>query len=345
MASFKHLAIVTSGGDAPGTNAAIRAAARVALEAGVRVSGVRRSWLGVQSGELVELTRARLAGVVRQGGTILNSARTRLLMEPGDGERIASRLADQGVDCVLVIGGDGSHKGALALSEAGFPVVGVPKTIDNDISGTDVSIGFQTAVETATQAIDRIRTHTESNDRVMVVEVMGRHAGWIATWAGIASGADLVLIPEFPWNLETVHQHLKKRHEADHRDFSLIVIAEGATDTDGSIKVEARRTDHLGRPFLEGIGELLAWEVEQQLGFECRCTTLGYLLRGGTPVAADRLLATRLASNAVDCLLEGVSGVMVGSLHGSVARTPLAQVAGIAKPVDAATYRLAQRFF
>lgn len=340
-----HIAIVTSGGDAPGTNSALRAVARCAIAKGVKVSGVVGSWQGVVDGRYLELSHEHLAGIVRTGGTILRSSRTPLLTADGDAEKIARLLKQHSIDAVVVIGGDGSHRGAAKLANTGFPVVAVPKTIDNDLGGTDLTIGFCTAVETATTAIDRIRTHTESNDRVMVIEVMGRNAGWIATYAGLASGADLILVPEFSWSLDTIASHLQQRHNERGRDFSLIVVAEGARNSAEDIQLaDDRRVDHLGRSFLGGIGNHLATLIEDRVGFESRCTTLGYLLRGGAPIAEDRILATRLGAAAADTLLNGASDLSVAWRGGSVDFVPLSDVNQAHKVVDEATYRLAARF-
>ena len=343
---MKHIAIVTSGGDAPGTNAAIRAVARVALTRGSRVSGVSHGWEGVIAANYIEMTRDNIMGIIDDGGTVLKSSRTRLLTQEGDVERIIAGLQKRGIEGVVVIGGEGSHKGALALCKAGFPVVGVPKTIDNDLGCTDLSIGFMTAVQTATEAIDRLRTHTESHDRVMIVEVMGRHAGWIATYAGMASGADLILVPERQWSLDTLKEHLDKRHKNLKRSFSLIVAAEGAVESQALLKrANETRTDHLGRLYLGGIGEVLAKALEQRTGYECRSTNLGYLLRGGPPIAFDRILATRMGSAAADMLLDGKSGVTTALIGREIVETPVAEAVGKLKTVPDGDFALAERFF
>lgn len=341
-----HVGIITSGGDAPGTNAALRAAARVLLNAGTRVTGIRHSWQGAIDGDMVEIDRDFIHGIIENGGTVLKSSRTTLLTQQGDAERVIAALHGRGINALLVIGGEGSHKGALTLTQAGFPVVGIPKTIDNDLGGTDFTIGFQTAVQTATAAIDNVRTHTESHDQVMVAEVMGRHAGWIAVYAGIASGADLILIPERQWNTDEVCEHLDQRHRVQKRAFSLIVIAEGAIASQVDAKqVKDKRTDHLGRVYLGGVGEMLAWELAGHTGYECRSTNLGYILRGGSPTAQDRILATRLGAHAAELLLAGQGGVTVGIRGADIASTPFGEAVAALKLVPDELYTLAQRFF
>lgn len=343
---MQHVAIVSSGGDAPGTNAAIRAAARIALLAGVRVSGVVHGWAGAPRGELIDINRDTIHGIIEEGGTFLKSERSPILTQEGDAQRVIEGLSAHGVEGVIVIGGEGSHKGALKVAQAGFPVIGVPKTIDNDLGGTDFTVGFHTAVETATHAIDRVRTHTESNDRVMIVEVMGRHAGWIATFSGMASGADLILIPERKWSIEGIHEHLAKRHGERGRSFSLIVLAEGAISSQSEIDLsrDARR-DHLGRTYLGGLGEVLAPMIQESTGFETRSTALGYLLRGGTPDANDRILATRLGTVAMRRLLDGESGVTIGQIGSEVVATPIQQAVAKLKLVKDEDYQLAATFF
>jgi len=343
---MKHIAIVTSGGDAPGTNAAIRAAARVAHINGIQVSGVVHGWAGATRDEFIEIDRDTIHGVIEEGGTFLKSERSPILTKEGDAQRVIDGLQKRGVEGVVVIGGEGSHKGALQIANAGFPVVGVPKTIDNDLGGSDFTIGFHTAVETATSAIDRLRTHTESNDRVMVVEVMGRHAGWIATFSGMASGADLILIPEREWSLDSVSQHLTKRHRERGRSFSLIVLAEGAISSQSEIDLtrDARR-DHLGRTYLGGLGEALAPRIQERTGFETRSTALGYLLRGGTPDANDRILATRLGTEAAKRLLAGESGVTIGQIGSEVRATRIGDAVAQLKLVSDEDYQLAATFF
>ena len=343
---MNHIGIITSGGDAPGTNAALRAAARILLNADARVTGIRHSWQGVLDGDVVSIDRDFIHGIIEEGGTVLKSSRTTLLTQKGDAKKIIAALRGQGMDGLIVIGGEGSHKGALALTDAGFPVVGIPKTIDNDLGGTDFTIGFQTAVQTATAAIDNVRTHTESHDQVMVAEVMGRHAGWIAVYAGIASGADLILIPERPWNVDEIREHLDQRHRVQKRAFSLIIVAEGAIASQTSGKaVKDKRTDHLGRAYLGGVGEMLARELARHTGYECRSTNLGYILRGGSPTAQDRILATRLGARAAELLLEGQSGVTVGIRGIDICTTHLGDAVAQLKLVPDELYGLAQKFF
>ncbi len=343
---MKRVGIITSGGDAPGTNAALRAASRFLLSKGVDVQGICYSWSGVITDSYQQITRESLHNIIQQGGTILKSERTPLLTEKGDVEKVIKGLEQKGIEGVLLIGGEGSHKGGLKLAEQGFPIIGIPKTIDNDVLGTDYTIGFQTAVQTATDAIDRIRTTTESNDRVMIVEVMGRHAGWIATFAGIASGADMILIPERRWDFDLLANHLEQRHKTQKRSFSLIVVAEGASESKGTIKLpKDKRLDHLGRPVLGGIGHKLAQSIEELLGYSSRSTNLGYLLRGGVPIADDRILATKLGVFAAQLLLEGSSGISVGEQGKVLTQTSFQNVTQKLKTVPNKIYELATHFF
>ncbi|NUQ35572.1 MAG: ATP-dependent 6-phosphofructokinase [Planctomycetaceae bacterium] len=343
---MKHIGIVTSGGDAPGTNAALRAASRAAFARSVKVSGLLHGWEGAVKNDFLEITRDVVHGIVERGGTILHSRRTKLLTAKGDVEKVIAGLRRHKIEGLVAIGGDGSHRGALVLAEAGFPVVGVPKTIDNDLLGTDFTIGFQTAVQTACDCIDRLRAHTESHDRVMIVELMGRHAGWIAAFAGLASGADLILVPERMWGIDEVCDHLKQRHDVEKRNFSLIVVAEGAIESQKMLRrAKDTRHDHLGRPHLGGLGDVLARALEERTGYECRSTQPGYLLRGGSPVAVDRLLATRLGLRAADCLLDGMSGISVGEVGSKPVENAIADVAKGNKPLPDLEYERAARFF
>ena len=341
---MRRLGIITSGGDAPGTNACIRAVARRCFAAGVTPVGVFDSWDGLLKGAIRDLTRADVAGIVQRAGTILRSARSRLFLQPGDAEVARQALARHDIDALCVIGGNGSQQAAARLHEAGFPVVGVAKTIDNDLAGSELTIGFLTAVEIATAALDNLRATAESHSRVMVLEVMGRDVGWIAVESGIAGGADLVLVPEFPFTLDEICTRLKTRHDAHGRTYSIVVVAEGAMDTARVLDSANAPKDHLGRVRLGGVGTILAREIEMRLGWESRCTTLGYLQRCAAPAAADRILATRLGDRAFDLLQRGQTGLLAGLKGTEVHPVPLADVAGKTKRVTPEYYRLAELF-
>lgn len=341
---MKRIGIITSGGDAPGTNACIRTIARRCFNAGITPVGVFDSWDGLIKGSVRNITRDDVTGIVQTAGTILRSSRSRLFLEPGDPEKAKAALARHDIHGLCVIGGNGSQTAAHLLAQSGFAVIGVPKTIDNDLVGTELTVGFLTAVEMVTHALDNLRATAESHNRVMVVEVMGRNVGWIAVEAAIAGGADLALVPEFPFTLDEVCARLTTRHETHGRNYSIVVIAEGALDADGVIDPQAGTTDRLGRPKLGGVGANLAREIETRLGYDARCTTLGYLQRSASPCAADRILATRVSDKAFDLLVEGQSGLMAGLQGTKVAPVPLADVVGKLKRVTPDYFRLAQVF-
>lgn len=307
---MKRVGIISSGGDAPGTNACIRALARCCFSDGIDPVGIFDSWDGLLSDDVRVITREDVTGIVQTAGTILRSSRSKVFLNTGDEDRVKAALAKHQIDGLLVIGGNGSQKASAKLSAAGFPVIGIPKTIDNDLAGTDLTVGFQTAVEMCTRALDSLRATAESHNRVMIVEVMGRDSGWIAVESAIAGGADQVLIPEFEFTLEDVCKRLRTRHETHGRNYSIIVIAEGAADSVGVLSSRKKGCGGLG------VGQILAQEIETQTGYNTRCTTLGYLQRCAVPIAADRILATRLSSKAFELLRSGVSGKLV-SLTGS----------------------------
>jgi 6-phosphofructokinase 1 len=342
-----RIGLLTGGGDCPGLNAVIRAVVRRGLAgSGNSFVGFRYGWAGVLADDAVELTLASTAGILPRGGTILGTSRTNPYADGQDGTAaIRETLRSRDVDALIPIGGEDTLGVALRLHEDGVPVVGVPKTIDNDLGGTDVTFGFQTAVQIVTDAIDRLHTTAESHNRVMVLEVMGRHTGWIATHAGLAGGADAILVPERPFDIERVVEHLRARHERA-RSFSIVVVAEGATPLEGTLQVrEGTATDAFGHARLGGIGVLLEGELEQRTGYECRVTILGHVQRGGSPVAFDRVLATRFGVSAMDAALGGRSGVMVGLRGTEIVETPLAEALREPKLLDPALYQTAELFF
>jgi 6-phosphofructokinase 1 len=340
---MKRIGIFTGGGDCPGLNAAIRAATRRAIGGhGWEVLGFRDGWRGVMEGDNHELTLESVQGILHRGGTILGSSGANPYHEGGV-EQVKRVVQDLGLDALLAIGGEGTLGAAARLAEEGLPVVGVPKTIDNDLSGTDVCIGFSTAVDVATEAIDRLHSTAESHNRVMVVEVMGRSAGWIALHAGLAGGADMILIPERPFDPEEVALHLRRRHLRGHT-FSIVVVAEGAVPVPGTFELPVYPTDERGFTRFGGIAQHLAPELERLTGFEARVTVLGHVQRGGSPNAADRILARRFGVAAVDLAARGVWGKMVGVSGQGIVDIPL-QVAATVRPVPEDLYRVAQVFF
>jgi phosphofructokinase-like protein len=341
-----RIGLLTGGGDCPGLNAVIRAAVRSGLAGEHTFVGFRYGWAGVLEDDAVELTLQSTGGILPRGGTILGTSRTNPYADGKDGTAVIRRtLQDHGVDVLIPIGGEDTLGVALRLHREGVPVVGVPKTIDNDLGGTDVTFGFQTAVQIVTDAIDRLHTTAESHNRVMVVEVMGRHAGWIATHAGIAGGADAILVPERPFDIEQVVAHLRRRHERG-RSFSIVVVAEGATPREGTLQIrEGTAKDAFGHERLGGIGVALEGEIERRTGFETRVTILGHVQRGGTPVAYDRVLATRFGVAAMDAAAGGRFGTMVGLKATEIVEVGLEDALREPKLLDPALYTTAELFF
>jgi phosphofructokinase-like protein len=341
-----RIGLLTGGGDCPGLNAVIRAVVRRGLAGGNSFVGFRHGWAGVLSNDAIELTRESTAGILPRGGTILGTSRTNPFADGRDGTAsVRLTLQERGVDVLIPIGGEDTLGVALRLHRDGVPVLGVPKTIDNDLGGTDVTFGFQTAVQIVTDAIDRLHTTAESHNRVMVVEVMGRHAGWIATHAGIAGGADAILVPERPFSIDEVVAHLRRRHERGP-NFSIVVVAEGATAREGTLQThEGAPTDAFGHARLGGIGVTLESEIEQRTGYESRVTILGHVQRGGTPVAFDRVLATRFGVAAMDAAAAGRFGAMVALSGTQIIEVDLEEALREPKLLDPALYETAQLFF
>jgi len=292
------IGVLTGGGDAPGLNAAIRAVVRRASMLGWEVLGIRRGWAGVLEMDVEPLTVNSVAGILPRGGTILGTSRTNPFKNEESAEKAIAKLKEMKLDALVAIGGEDTLGAANKLWKRGIPVVGIPKTIDNDLDATDDTIGFDTAINIVMEAIDRLHTTAESHNRVIVVEVMGRHAGWVAVEAGIAGGADIILIPEEKYDIDQVAETLKKRH-ARGRNFSIVVVAEGAEEIEPK-KKEA--VDEFGHVRLGGVGEKLAAELQKRTGFETRVTVLGHTQRGGSPTARDRLIATRYGVGAVELI-------------------------------------------
>jgi ATP-dependent phosphofructokinase / diphosphate-dependent phosphofructokinase len=342
------VAMLTGGGDCPGLNAVLRAVVRKGeRHYGDTLLGFRDGWRGAIEGNAMPLDVHALRGTLPRGGTILGSSRTNPFKEDGGPDRVVTTLAEHGIEALVAIGGEDTLGVASRLhDEHGVAVVGVPKTIDNDLSATEVTFGFNTAVQIATDAIDRLHTTAESHDRVMVCEVMGRHAGHIATWAGIAGGATMVLIPEEPFDIEAVCEAIRHRHEDGGRYASIVVVAEGATPKEGTLELVSGEVDQFGHVRLGGIGQVLADEIEQRTGYEARVTILGHVQRGGTPTAFDRVLSTRFGIAAIDAVHDGDVGTMVALRADRIVRVPLAEGVGELKTVDPDLYHgVAEVFF
>jgi 6-phosphofructokinase 1 len=319
-----RVGVLTGGGDCPGLNAVIRAVVRKAIDHyGDAVIGFRDGWRGVLEDSFEELTIESTRGILPRGGTILGSSRTNPYKREDGVERVRDTFASHNLEGLIAIGGEDTLGAANRLSQDGVNVVGVPKTIDNDLGSTDVTFGFDTALHVATEAIDRLHTTAESHNRILVVEVMGRNAGWIALHSGIAGGADVILIPEIPFDIDEVCRLIRRRH-ARGRYFSIVVAAEGATPKEGTMEMATGDVDEFGHPRLGGIGHRLEREIEARTGFETRATVLGHIQRGGTPTAFDRVLATRLGLAAIDAAHDGAWGTMT-ALHST--RIELVQLA------------------
>ncbi len=319
-----RLGILTGGGDCPGLNAAIRSIVRSADDVRIDVLGFRDGWRGVLEGTAHELTLQDVRGILPRGGTILGTSGVQPHRAEGGPALVREALDVHGLDGFLVIGGEGTMGASAAL--AGVPVIGIPKTIDNDIGGTDASIGFWTAAQIATDLIDRLYSTAESHNRVMVCEVMGRTAGWIGLTAGIAAGADVILIPECRFDIQAAARRIRRVH-SERRPFSIVVVSEGAMPVDGTLELPPYELDENGWPKLGGIGRIVADALQELTRSETRVTTLGHVQRGGSPVAFDRVLATRLGAAAVGAAREGRWGVMVGARGTAIQETPLAEVA------------------
>jgi ATP-dependent phosphofructokinase / diphosphate-dependent phosphofructokinase len=342
-----RIGVLTGGGDCPGLNAAIRAVVRGGIaRGGYGFVGFGNGWAGVIADEAQELTLASTAGILPRGGTILGTSRTNPYADGNDGTAaVKATLARRDVKALVAIGGEDTLGVALRLHDDGVPVVGVPKTIDNDLGGTDATIGFDTAVQIVTDAIDRLHSTAESHNRVMVVETMGRHAGWIAVHAGMAGGADAILVPERRFDIEQVCTHLRRRHERG-RSFSIVVVAEGAIPKQGTMQtIQGAGRDAFGHERLGGIGVTLEREIERRTGFETRATILGHVQRGGTPTAFDRVLATRLGVGAMAAVAAGRFGAMLGIHAGKLVEVPLAEALREPKLLDPELYETAELFF
>ena len=342
--TVRQVGVLTGGGDCPGLNSVIRAVTRRAMQAELKVLGIRNGWKGLIQADVVPLDLKAVSGILPKGGTILGTSRTNPYKRPEDLARLLENMSRLGLDALIAIGGEDTLGVATRLVKEGVRIVGVPKTIDNDLSMTDYTFGFDTAVNIAMEAIDRLHTTAESHHRVMVAEVMGRHAGWIATCAGIAGGADMILIPEEAIDLEAVCASLRKRH-ARGKDFSVVVVAEGAHFKETADVCSEGALDEFGHARLGGIGHMLGGLIEQRTGYETRVTVLGHLQRGGSPTAFDRVLGTRFGVKAVELVLEGRFGHMVSLQGNRIVGVDIAQGTGQLKTVDRELYDLAKVFF
>ena len=341
-----RVAMLTGGGDCPGLNAVMRAVARKGERTyDDELLGFQDGWKGVLEARVVPLGVEQLRGTLPRGGTVLGSSRTNPYKIDGGPEQVRATLREHRVDALVAIGGEDTLGVAHRLAEEGLHVVGVPKTIDNDLSATELTFGFNTAVQICVDAIDRLHTTAESHDRVMVVEVMGRHAGHIAAWAGIAGGATITLIPEQPFDVEAVCEAIRHRHTQGQRLASIVVISEGATPREGTMELHSGELDAFGHVRLGGVGSRLAEQIELRTGYETRVTTLGHVQRGGTPTAFDRVLATRFGVAAIDAVHAEAWGTMVALRADHIVRVPLADAVGELKLVDPELYEVAQVFF
>ena len=340
-----RIGILTGGGDCPGLNAVIRAVVRKGTGVyGHSIVGFRHGWRGLIDGDVIDLDGDNVRGVLPRGGTILRSSRTNPYNSDDGVQRVLATLEAEHLDAVIAIGGEDTLGVAHKLAADGVRIVGVPKTIDNDLSATEMTFGFDTAVQVATDAIDRLHTTAESHDRVMVVEVMGRHAGWIALHSGIAGGANVILIPELPFDIAEVCERLRHRSRRGE-NASIVVVAEGAVPAEGTMTLQSGAVDEFGHVQLGGIGNRLTEEIKSRTGFDTRATILGHVLRGGTPTAFDRILATRYGIAAIDAVHDGAADEMVALQCGQIVRVPIADAVGTLKTVDPALYDLAAVFF
>jgi phosphofructokinase-like protein len=339
-----RVGVLTGGGDCPGLNAVIRAVVRKGVkEYGFEFVGFRDGWKGPLEGMTTPLGIPEVRGILPRGGTILGSSRTNPIKIEGGVDRIKTNLAELGVDALIAIGGEDTLGVATQLHDLDVPVVGVPKTIDNDLSATDYTFGFDTAVNIASEAIDRLHTTAESHHRVLVVEVMGRHAGWIALHAGISGGANAILIPEEPFDFDEVIRWVETRFESHYSP--IIVVAEGALPKDGDLITKDQTLDAFGHVKLSGIGDWLASGIEARTGKEARTSVLGHIQRGGTPTAFDRVLATRFGLQAIDSVADKQFGVMVALRGTDIVRVPLLEATGVLKTVPPERYAEVKTFF
>ena len=340
-----RIGMLNGGGDCPGLNAVIRAVVRKGEgRYGHNIVGYRSGWRGVLEGDSVDLTVDSTRGLLHRGGTILGTSRTNPYKSGDGGAQVREALHRDHVEALIAVGGEDTLGVAAKLHAEGLKIVGVPKTIDNDLSATDFTFGFHTAVQIATDAIDRLHTTAESHDRVMICEVMGRHAGWIALYSGMAGGADVILVPEEPFDIEEVCRQIVQRHRRGAR-FSIVVVAEGSVPAEGTMELVSGETDEFGHVRLGGISNNIQGEIERRTGYDTRVTILGHVLRGGTPTAYDRIIATRCGLAAIDAVHEGDFGKMVALQGTRIVRVPIADAVGTLKTIEPAFLDEAAVFF
>jgi 6-phosphofructokinase 1 len=340
-----RMGVFTGGGDCPGLNSVIRAIVRKGLKEGYEIIGIKNGWKGLIENDTMPLNIDAVSGILPKGGTILGTSRTNPYKKEGDLAKLKENFKKMGLDALVAIGGEDTLGVAAKLIKEGITnIVGVPKTIDNDLSATDYTFGFDTALNTAMECIDKLHTTAESHHRIMVVEVMGRHAGWIAIEAGIAGGADVILIPEMPIDIDEACALIKKRHERG-KTFSIVVVAEGAQFKEGTMVLQEQKLDAFGHVRLGGIGEILAQEIEKRTGYETRVSVLGHIQRGGSPTAFDRVLGTRLGVKVVELVKNKKFGRMVALSGLKITDVPLEDAVKELKTVDAELYDIAKVFF
>jgi 6-phosphofructokinase 1 len=340
-----RIGVLSGGGDAPGTNAVIRAVVRKGIQHySDEIVGIKDGWRGLLEGEFMPLNMEAITGILTRGGSILGFSRTNPFKSEDGAEKILANTRKLGLDAIVVIGGDDTLSVANRLGDYGIKCVGVPKTIDNDLWGTDCTFGFNTAVSIATEALDRLHSTAEAHQRVIILEVMGRYTGWIALEAGIAGGADAILIPEKPFEIDEICEYIRHRQRRG-RNFSVIVVAEGAKPKGGKEIVYGDSVDEFGHARLGGVGYYLGKEIEKRTGIETRVVVLGHIQRGGTPTAFDRSLATRYGVAAIDFVHEGKFGYLTGLQGNKIVPVPLKEVAGKRKTVDPELYEIANVFF
>jgi len=341
---MSKIGILTGGGDCPGLNSVIRAVVRKGLLDGFEIIGIRNGWKGLIENDTFKLDLRSVSGILPKGGTILGTSRTNPYKKPEDVKTAKDNYKKLDLYALVVTGGEDTLGVANKLVKEGLNIVGVPKTIDNDLSATDYTFGFDTAINIATECIDRLHTTAESHHRIIVVEVMGRHAGWIATEAGIAGGADMILIPEIPIEIEEVCKALKNRHKRG-KNFSIVVVAEGAKFKKGTIVTQEEKLDAFGHVRLGGVGERLGKEIEKRTGFETRVSVLGHIQRGGSPTAFDRILGTRFGVKALELVKEKKFGHMVSLQGNKIISVQLEKAITKLKTVDMELYEIAKVFF
>lgn len=342
---MEKIGILTGGGDCPGLNSVIRAVVRKGIYEAYEIIGIKNGWKGLMESDTIPLNLSSVSGILPKGGTILGTSRTNPYKKEGGLQQVLANYKKLGLSALIVVGGEDTLGVTAKLIKDGIKnIVGIPKTIDNDLSATDYTFGFDTALNTAMECIDKLHTTAESHHRIMVVEVMGRHAGWIAIESGMAGGADIILIPELPIDIEEVCILIKKRHDRG-KTFSIVVVAEGAKFKAGTVVLQEQKLDEFGHVRLGGIGEILGQEIEKKTGFETRVTVLGHIQRGGSPTAFDRILGTRFGVKAVELVKSKQFGRMVALAGQKIIDVPLEEAVRELKTVDMELYEIAKVFF